>query len=266
MGTKNSEKLVGYKATTYKAIILTIISSCILTALLVIISLASFHSHRTLMARHHENEVKIISSAIKNELTEVISDLHYIASDNALKTILDLGQNHQAIKSRTLEGLKRLSQAKGCYNQIRVLNANGNEVIRVDNENNQAVIIPDNKLQNKSGRYYFTDSINLNHGDIFISPLDLNVEHGKIEQPLKPMIRFGTPLINETGDKIGVVILNYCGTKILNKITKASDSPDESNVSMLNSDGYWLKASQANLEWGFMYSDRQEERFESQFP
>ncbi len=37
-------------------------------------------------------------------------------------------------------------------------------------------------------------------GEIFISPLDLNIEQGKIEQPLKPMLRLGT-LIFDSSDK-----------------------------------------------------------------
>jgi len=56
--------------------------------------------------------------------------------------------------------------------------------------------VPDKELQKKGKRYYFSDSFKLKPGQIFVSPLDLNVEHGHLEKPIKPMIRFGTPVVD----------------------------------------------------------------------
>ena len=50
-------------------------------------------------------------------------------------------------------------------------------------------------LQNKKDRYYFQDTMTLEKGQIFISKLDLNMENGVLEQPIKPMLRLGTPVL-----------------------------------------------------------------------
>ncbi|MEE9545071.1 MAG: hypothetical protein V3V55_05700 [Rhodospirillales bacterium] len=49
-----------------------------------------------------------------------------------------------------------------------------------------------------------TAAFALGHGEVFVSPFDLNVERGRIEEPLKPILRVGTPVFGEGGGKIGV--------------------------------------------------------------
>ncbi len=79
----------------------------------------------------------------------------------------------------------------------------GMEPLRVNFNNGNPVIVPQDQLQNKRGRYYFDEAITLNEGEIFISPFDLNVEHGAIEQPQKPMIRFATPVFDQWAGSVG---------------------------------------------------------------
>jgi hypothetical protein len=113
------------------------------------------------------------------------------------------------------------------------------------------------KLQNKAKRYYFADTIKLDPGQVFVSPLDLNIERGQIEQPPKPMIRFGTPVAYTEGRKRGIVLLNYFGAKMIQALTKASAGTLGSFM-LLNSDSYWLKGIDPEDEWGFMYKDRKD--------
>ncbi len=42
-------------------------------------------------------------------------------------------------------------------------------------------------------------------GEVFVSPFDLNVEQGRVEEPLKPVLHVGAPVFGEGGGKIGVV-------------------------------------------------------------
>jgi hypothetical protein len=64
------------------------------------------------------------------------------------------------------------------------------EVVRVNYSRGNPAVVPRGQLQNKSSRYYFADAFRLGGGEVFASPLDLNIERGEIERPLKPMIRF----------------------------------------------------------------------------
>jgi diguanylate cyclase (GGDEF)-like protein/PAS domain S-box-containing protein len=107
-------------------------------------------------------------------------------------------------------------------------------------------------LQNKLGRYYFNDTIQLDEGEIFYSPLDLNVEQGVIEQPLKPMIRIGMPVFDQQGDKMGIILVNYLASELLQELEGVIAS-EHSTPFLLNRDGYWLLAGHESFEWGFMF-------------
>lgn len=79
------------------------------------------------------------------------------------------------------------------FSQVILIDSAGYESIRIetDLEGNVTNV---HELQLKKGRYYFQDAKALNNDEVYISPLDLNVEHGMIEKPYNPTIRFITPL------------------------------------------------------------------------
>ena len=138
------------------------------------------------------------------------------------------------------------------YDQIRILDTTGMEVLRVNYNSGNPAITPKDQLQNKSSRYYFTEAINLKAGEIYVSSLDLNKERGKIQQPLKPMIRYVVPFNNKSGEKGGVIIFNYLAEELIAEIKKKNNQY-LSTIMLLNSDGYYLINKDDSKEWGFMY-------------
>jgi len=59
--------------------------------------------------------------------------------------------------------------------------------------------VPAAQLQKKADRYYFAATMALKPGGLYLSPLDLNIENGRIEVPIKPMIRIATPVSDSRG-------------------------------------------------------------------
>ena len=140
----------------------------------------------------HRESVQLIHTLDERllvSLEEVGSDLTYMAKIAA-----------DAPHDTTLaqEYFRFLSNKKR-YDQLRFIGAEGKERVRINYNDGIPYIVASETLQDKSGRYYFTDSIALRPGDIYISPLDLNIEHGQIEVPIKPMIRFATVVPDENG-------------------------------------------------------------------
>lgn len=64
------------------------------------------------------------------------------------------------------------------------------EVVRVNYNRGNPAVVPRGQLQNKSSRYHIADAFRPGSGEVFVSPLDLNIERGEIKRPLKPTIRF----------------------------------------------------------------------------
>ncbi|MBN2755042.1 MAG: hypothetical protein JXR81_09330 [Candidatus Goldbacteria bacterium] len=172
------------------------------------------------------------------------------------------------VKSKNKERLERefltFAAEKGKYDQIRFIDNNGMEVIRVNYGSGKPYVVPEKDLQNKKGRYYFSDVIGLKIGEVFVSPLDLNIEYKEIEKPLKPMIRFGTPVFDENGEKTGIVLINYFGSLIFEEVRHEHQS--NAKLYMLNRDGYWLFGYDDEKAWGFMYDDKMDEVYGKYYP
>ncbi|MCP3943041.1 MAG: response regulator [Desulfobacteraceae bacterium] len=161
--------------------------------------------------------------------------------------------------------LIQFARFEGIYDQIRYLDEYGMEKIRINFNKGHPGSIGKEQLQNKADRYYFKDTIKLNRNEIFMSPMDLNIENGKIEFPLKPMIRIAAPVFNKKGEKKGIIIINYLSKNLLNALNDKKITSTTHSM-MLNRNGYFLKAISRNEEWGFMYEDKKHLTFKNKFP
>ena len=202
--------------------------------------------------------VDLLKETIVRDLESVVSDLMVLAGHHALE--IAEGGSREAMAKEFLVFCKN----KGGYDQIRLLDETGMEIIRV-NRNGAPYIVPEDQLQSKAHRYYFEETFKLAPEEVYVSPFDLNVEKGEIEWPLKPMIRFGTPVYDSHGQKKGVLVLNYLASKLLQGMERLSANAS-GKIMLLNSDGFWLKGSRPEDEWGFMYEDKRDKTFGSRFP
>jgi len=246
-----------------KFLLIFIPSIIILSALSLTVNYFFKHSELRVLQAQQSNLVRLAADNLADELESVVSDLKLLASDENLLSFIESG--NQIDYQRTQNAFLRTSDMRKMYDQIRYLDASGKEVIRVNFCEGSPKTVPASKLQNKKGRYYFDESMSLNDGQIFISPFDLNLERGEIEQPLKPMIRLSTPVFNKKGNKTGIVLLNYFGKRILHKIQQ-QETNSPAHLLMVNAEGYWLKGRAKDQEWGFMYPDRQDQTFKKQLP
>ena len=194
-------------------------------------------------------ELKIAEQILLHDFEYATSDLQFLAQTPSLKRFIS--DASPAEKQRVTEHFLNMVQTKQRYDQIRYFDHSGMEKIRVNLINNRAVTVPDKALQNNADRYYFPEMLRLGAGEIYASALDLNIEHGQIETPYKPTLRFGTPVFNRAGKKQGGLMLNYHGQELLDDFTHAMG--EKRHAMLLNHDGYWLSSPDPALEWGFMF-------------
>ncbi len=113
--------------------------------------------------------------------------------------------------------LKWIAENNPAYFQLRYIDAEGNERVRVDRRDGVTVVTSPDKLQNKRHRYYFRDSIGLAPGQVYVSPMDYNVEHGRVEMPKLPVFRYATP-IHLDGTLRGIFIINVFGRSVIDTL------------------------------------------------
>lgn len=203
-------------------------------------------------ARRSDSELlnlEVGKTAIVTEISNIQSDVNFLARQAEQHHYFDnLDRETLMIMARDFA---LFANEKFIYDQIRLIDSKGQEIIRINNQNGNSVIVEAEQLQKKANRYYFTDTLKLERNEIYISPFDLNIEHGKIQVPIKPVIRFGTPVFDSRGNKIGVLILNYLGNRLLNNFRTATANIAD-HIMILNHEGYWLSHHNRDLEWGFM--------------
>jgi len=207
--------------------------------------------------------------SIVKDLSGNKADLMFLNDLLELTTMLEgsgfLASRDDQSQQQLAQAYLKFSQRQGDYDQIRYLDENGNEVIRVNYNAGKPSISPKAELQNKAGRYYFSDTMRLSRGEVYISPFDLNIEHEQIELPFKPMLRFGTPTFGPTGQKNGIVCVNYLGEHLIHNF-KEYAANEYGIAELINSDGYWLSATLPAREWGFMFNDKKNRTFSSLYP
>ncbi len=261
--TESSTNRLNLRSTLKSALVIFLPLLILLSGMVIFIYYLDLKSEIKVAKEKEKQLVELQKNIIASDFNAISSHLMILSELNEYEKLF----KETSISTRHALANKFLSAARQIklYDQIRFLNEQGMEIIRVNYNNGNSFIVPDNKLQNKADRYYFKDSFELDKGKIFVSPFDLNIEGGQIERPLKPMLRFGTPVFDKNGNKKGVLLLNYFGKILIDNLKRASENAS-GNVMLLNSDGYWLRGPSTEDEWGFMFEDRKDKRFQNEFP
>lgn len=208
------------------------------------------------------NEKRVIAlnvGTISNDVKNVINDLHF------LEGTYDFYLNNKIEFNDVEEIWKLFSEKSGKYDQLRFIDTSGNEIIRVNYLNQKSYICKKKELQNKKDRYYFYETVKLAKNQHYISKLDLNIEHNKIEEPIKPMIRFSTKVYNNKDEYVGIIVLNYLAGRLLNDFKNISLN-SMGDIYLINSSGYWISGGKNNENWAFMYDEKKEVSFKNKFP
>ena len=233
------------------------IFTTILTISFLIYSIFLYNTYNAII-----NETdKVFNTVLKQKSKNINAILDHVESD--INFLVEYVQNK--IKNNDINKIKSIensflifSKNHDYYQQLRFLDIGGNELVRVDKIDGKSIIKRD--LQNKSTRYYYLKSQYLKEQEIYVSPLDLNIEYGKVEIPYKPMIRFSEPVFIN-GIKKGYVIINFSAQKLLESIKK---SDDNINYILLNKSSYYLIGAN-NKEFGFMFN-KPENTFHKDYP
>ncbi len=212
----------------------------------------------TLRSEQAKHRLDTAFTLVTRELERVRADILFLADQQAVRHFA-AGQVKEkaAIEAEYVDFLRR----KTTYDQIRLLDLQGREAIRVNFDDLHPVAVPASELQDKSDRYYFRDALSLAAGEVAVSDFDLNLEHGQVEQPLKPVIRFTTPIVDDQSHTRAILVLNYLGSQLLSELVNPS-LPGA--TILLRHDGHYLRGLHQEDAWGWLLGH--DRTFARQFP
>jgi PAS domain S-box-containing protein len=216
----------------------------------------------TIMQASERQSIQLAKQTIDVVLGVLRGDALYLAEHSSLREWLDIGDIWT--RSHLTTDFLAFTRHRHLYDQVRFLNEHGQEAVRINWNGGQPTVVPVEQLQNRRKYPYVQNTLALDEKAVFMSPFDLNIEHGVIEQPIKPTIRLSAPVFDSEGKKRGLVVLDYRGQRLLNRL-RAIAEQSHGELWLLNAEGYWLLGSQPEMEWGFMYPDRQMLRFDHEY-
>lgn len=206
---------------------------------------------RNLTGLDQREAVLEASSSLSQELEYIYTSFSYLQNSPVFESYL----NEQSETKRELvqQTWSAYMRAYDVINQIRWLDTRGRELIRIDFDTDYPKVTALSDLQDKSDRYYFRVANDLADGAVYLSPLDLNIEHGAIEVPYKPMFRLAAKLKNRNGTVQGILVINYHARPLLERV--ADKARKGVALQLLNQEGYWLLAANPLDEWGQMFAN-----------
>ena len=158
---------------------------------------------------------------------------------------------------------KELIEHNIAYLQIRYIDKNGHEVIRVERQHENLHIAPKKDLQNKSNSLYFQTTKKLNPHQVYISDIDLNMEHGKVASPFQPVIRVASPVYSSNGFE-GIIIINLDMARFLENAHWQFGIASE-QLLIANKEGFWIRAVNKGHSWGHNLKDRAQYNLKSMY-
>ncbi|HEX5372892.1 MAG TPA: diguanylate cyclase [Aquabacterium sp.] len=204
---------------------------------------------QAVLAREH-GHLEMTDRLVQAELQEIGNNTRVLAGLPRVRDYLLLGQAD--IRGIVEEQFVHFAQTYQRYDQVRLLDMTGQERVRVNFRGGRVRIVPGAELQNKADRYYFKEALRLDAGEIYLSPLDLNIEHGQVERPLLPMIRVAALVRDASGRPLGVLVVNYQAEKMLKGFRELVIHAGESVGMLVNAQGQFLSHPDRDKEWGWM--------------
>lgn len=121
-------------------------------------------------------------------------------------------------KSRLDVIFKALIENNSELIQLRIITVeDGREFLRVDRDGGRVIAVPEQRLQDKSDESYFGAAAELEFGEVYVSPINLNREYGKIVFPTQSVYRIAMAIFGPSGDRFGFLIMNIDATELIQR-------------------------------------------------
>lgn len=141
------------------------------------------------------------------------------------------------------------AKSSGAFEQVRWLDLDGNERLRVSMHQGMPEVVPPVNLQNNRSRPYFRETVALSPGSVYVAEFELNTEYGYVERPLEPILYVATPLY-ENGRPLGIVAIGYRASRLLDRLA-ALGHRQGMDIHLVNDAGYWLEGPTPRESWAW---------------
>lgn len=221
----------------------------------------SIETAQNLVLQHETLQIDIAHARLEKELSRPIDHIQSLVQEDMVREVY---QASDSTNTTSMENaFKTLLSRNPGYSSARWIDEDGIERVKVERNEGKVIIAPLSDLQNKKNRYFFQEAMKMPQGLVYVSPMDLFVDHGKILTPYLPTYRIGQKVFDSLGKPRGILLINVFAAKNLEEFIKSAE-PIKNQLLLLNADGYWLRSPDPKDEWGFMFDSK--DTFGTRFP
>ena len=162
---------------------------------------------------HLQNEIAARTAGVQLFFDQIAAELRFLSDMSGIRSLFDAidqapGSVHDVLTRDVERDLLRLTELHPHVYQMRVIDLGGRERVRIEKKGDQLISVARDQLQDKSDRYYVREALQKKPGELYVSPLDLNEEFGRVELPEKPVIRVASVVAGEDGRARGLIVVN----------------------------------------------------------
>ncbi|WP_321499145.1 PAS domain S-box protein [Breoghania sp.] len=201
----------------------------------------AYFEHRQWAARQLAS-VRVASESLLVPVYQAVSDLSLMVD-----VASELVNEPDGLDELTREFV-RFSRHRAVYDQIRFINTQGMERIRVQHRNGATSVVPSTQLHSEAGREFFTSTMALERDDVYVSSFDLNGETNRGEHRPRPTIRLVQPVVDPSGTRRGILVFNLDGEKVLEVLVRR-DRNSDLRYWLVNPSGCWLFSDDPTHAW-----------------
>ncbi len=188
---------------------------------------------RERVIQDEQTRLSKLTLEIERFLDTTLSDIRILSGSTAMQTLAQAIADRQSLRLEQLrssveEDFLNFVSARQIadsfvYQHIRFLNTNGFEFVRVNNVNGQVNVAARSTLNTRATEDYFRQTINLTPGEIYVSPIEIFDEFGRILRPYVPVLRYSMPIYGgETF--VGVLVTDVRAEGFLQLVTAQQNS------------------------------------------
>ncbi|MGB5178585.1 MAG: PAS domain S-box protein, partial [Gammaproteobacteria bacterium] len=225
-------------------------------------------------AERLSQESKVVATRLQDIFDAIQRDLEFLARSPSLRRLISTLQTtagdpasntvREQAKRQLQEVFAALLVNHPWYIQARLIGAadDGMELVRIDQVDNQIRRAPKHELQHKGQRAYFRETFDNAAGEFYWSAINLNREHGQIEEPHQPVLRVALPVTDADETPFGIVIINMDARRVF-EATRSVVSPGLTFY-IANRQGDYLYHPDPGKTFGFELGQRY--RIQDDFP
>lgn len=247
-----------------RRVLLVLLVAVVLSNAVVIFSTVSTLEQQLLERRQQQlgAEAERLSLQFDAYIGELLRDVAFLRHAPAVAGLLE----SRAVDAKSAasahwrdhlqQAFLQMLAAKPMSVQIRLIDASGQEVVRVDRygSDGQVRIVADADLQNKAHRDYVQAGLALPEDVVWLSDIGLNRENHQIMQPPHAVIRAVTPVYDSQGQRRGVIVVNHRLEEMFSRIGEAAQ--DELAHYIVRSGGDYLLHPDRSKTFRFEYGER----------